>query len=316
MGEKTLIKWQNKTPRQRLLFGVLLLSGWLWCSAVQAMDVVLALTQVQGRKTSLDGDARTQMIINHLKRLDAEPVAVLVRTREMTAKTQSRIAAYSNAGHLLVNQGHRFHLLSRPDLHRYQTDLLLANSRLRDYAGYRGHVYFANFETTAENPNRARLMAFAREKMFTPIYVSVQVQDSHLNDRYQQLVNRGRRVDMAALQDAHVDMIWRQLLAYAPLLRATHGNAPLVLLLEEHDLTAYFLPGLIDRIREGGGRLVAPQQVFTNPPVYPLPVNVHTADGFRSAMLGLEPPRRITPLIAGGDKQWVDQFLAARGLLQ
>ena len=57
------------------------------------MDVVLAFTQVQGGSTSLDGTARSRMIINHLQRLDVGPVAVLVRTREITSKTRARINA-------------------------------------------------------------------------------------------------------------------------------------------------------------------------------------------------------------------------------
>lgn len=280
------------------------------------MDVVLAFTQVQGGSTSLDGTARSRMIINHLQRLDVGPVAVLVRTREITSKTRSRISSYNDAGHMLVNLGHRHHFLSRPDLYRYQADVLAADARLRSYSNYRGHVYFASFENDEPISNRERLHSFARSKMFTPIYVSVRVQDGYLNQRYQQKVNKNKRVDMAALQAAYVDIIWQSLVQYQSLLRATHARAPLVLLLEEHDITAYFLPGLIDRIRDNGGRIVAPQAVFTIPPVYAMPINLDTVDGYLAALAGTAPPRLIKPLIAGGDKIWTDQYLVRLGLLQ
>lgn len=315
MGEKALMPARLK-PR-KLLPGLLLLcASGLIHMPVFAMDIVLAFTQVQGRSTSLDGTARSQMIIGHLKRLDVGPVAVLVRTREMTPRTQVRIALYNNAGHLLVNNGHRQHLLTRPDLFRYQADMLAADARLRSFSNYHRHVHFANFENTDALSSRAKLTSFAHAKSFTPIYISVQVQDAYLNQRYQQVVNRNRRVDMSALQAAYVDMIWQGLVQYAPLSLATHGNAPIVLLLEEHDLTAYFLPGLIDRIRDGGGRIVSPQHVFNNPPVYVAPVNIHTPEGYLAALAGLPPPRLLTHYVIGGDNQWTAAYLARRGVLQ
>lgn len=318
MGQKALIKAQMfRVPRKNLLSGFLLfITAGCLSVVVNAMDVVLAFTQVQGGSTSLDGIARSRMIINHLQRLDVGPVAVLVRTHEVTSKTRSRISSYNDAGHLLVNVGHRHHLLSRPDLYRYQADLLAAEARLRTYNNYRGHVYFANFENDEPISNRDKLHSFARSKMFTPIYVSVKVQDGYLNQRYQQKVNQNKRVDMAALQAAYVDMIWQSLVQYQSLLRATYARAPLVLLLEEHDITAYFLPGLIDRIREGGGRIIAPQSIFTNPPVYPMPINLDAYDGYLAALTGIAPPRLNQPLIAGGDQIWTDQYLARLGLLQ
>src|SRR5690606_18636775 len=148
MGEKAVsaINPASK-PRGSFILGVLLCMGFGISSAASAMDVVLAFTHVQARATSLDGATRAQMIINHLKRLDARTAAVFIRTREVTAKTQARVALYINAGHLLINTGHRHHLLSRPDLFRYQADLLAAHSRLKAYIEYQGHVYLANFES-------------------------------------------------------------------------------------------------------------------------------------------------------------------------
>src|SRR5690606_36659371 len=139
--------------------------------------------------------------------------------------------------------------LSRPDMYRYQADLLAADARLQKYSNYRGHIYLANFENNDEISNRQKLLSFARTKMLTPIYVSVQVQDAYMNQRYQFMVNNNRRVDMAALQNVYVDLVWQQLEIYQTALLSTYARAPIVLLFEEHDLTAYFLPGLIDRIR-------------------------------------------------------------------
>jgi hypothetical protein len=318
MGQKALMIARRLIlqPRRNNVCVLLLFCGLCFSFSANAMDVVLAFTNVQARATSLDGATRAKLIINHLKRLDVGPVAVLVRTHEVTPKTEARIALYDKAGHMLVNHGRRQHLLSRPDLYRYQADLLAANMRLRAYSNYRGHVYLANFENETNISNRQKLVSFSRAKMLTPIYVSVQVQDAYMNQRYQRMVNNNRRVDMAALQNAYVDMIWQQMMVYDAALLTTYPRAPLVLLLEEHDLTAYFLPGLIDRIRERGGRIVAPQSIFTNPPVYAMPTNVHTPEGYFAALIGGEPPRLVTPLVVGGNKNWFDTYLGANNLLQ
>lgn len=318
MGEKTLIHSWWRCSLKHLFISRLLMASSLIGLALQAsaLDVVLAFTQVQAPSTSLDGTARTQMIINHLRRLDAGPVAIFVRTHELTAKTRGRISLYDNAGHLLVNNGHRYHLLSRPDLYRYQADLLIADRQLRRYKNYMGHVHLANFETTEAKSYRERLLDFAHDRGLVPVAVSIRVQDAYLNRRYQQQVNRHRRVDIAALQDAYVDMIWQELLYYQKLAMPTHGRAPLVLLLEENDLTAYFLPGLIDRIRDNGGRILAPQTVFNRPFITSVPVNPHTAGGYVAALGLAVPPRLQAPYIIGGDKPWADQFLLRHGLLQ
>lgn len=301
---------------KRQITVLLLCSSLCWSFSAQALDVVLAFTQVQSGSTSLDGTARSQMIINHLRRLEVGPVAVLVRTSEIKPRTQARIGFYHDAGHLLINNGHRQHLLTRPNLYRYQADLLAADARLRRYPHYRGHVHLANFESDEPISNREKLLEFAREKKLSPIYISLKVQDGHLNTRYQQAVNINRRVDMAQLQEAYLDLMWDEMLRGDLLLRAAYGRAPLVLLLEENDLTAYFLPGLIDRIRENGGRILAPQMAFAQPALHPLPVNLHNSAGFFSAVAKITPPRLIAVPVAGGDAAWTDQYLAARGLLQ
>jgi hypothetical protein len=301
---------------KKILAVLLTCSGLCWVFSAQALDVVLAFTQVQSQSTSLDGTARSQMIINHLRRLDVGPVAVLVRTSEIKPRQQARIGFYHDAGHLLINHGHQHHLLSRPDLYRYQVDLLAADARLRSYNNYRGHVLLANFENNEPVSNRQKLLSFAHDNQLTPIYISVKAQDGHLNTRYQNMVNKNRRVDMAPLQEAYIDMMWRELLRSDLLQRVAYGRAPLVLLLEENDLTAYFLPGLIDRIRDSGGRILAPQALFNQPAVYRMPVNAHTGAGLFSAVAGIEPPRLITPLLVGGDAFWIDHYLTQRGLLQ
>jgi hypothetical protein len=275
----------------------------------------LALTQVQDGSTSLDSVARSQMVINHLRRLEVGPVAVLVRTQEMTAKSQRRIALYDKAGHLLINSGHSYHLLSRPDLYRYQADLLVANQHLSAYPNYEGHAYLANFEAGNNVSYRQKLHHFALERGLIPIYVSVSVRGGYFNVRYQEQANQGRRVDMALLQRAYVDRIWQALMEYEALNLSAYGRAPLVLLLEENDLTAYFLPGIVDRIREGGGTILSPQAVFAPPPIVVSPANLHTHQGYIAAVLGINPPLLTPPLIVGGDQSWTDTYLANYGLL-
>jgi hypothetical protein len=317
MGTETLIHDCCYGGPKKIISRLLIVGSLIGLSLpALALDVVLAFTHVQAPSTSLDGTARTQMIINHLRRLEAGPVAVFVRTRELTPKTRARISLYDNAGHLLINSGHRYHLLSRPDLYRYQADLLIADAHLRAYKNYVGHVHFANFETAQAISHRERLLNFAAARALIPSAVSIQVHDAYLNRRYQQQVNRNRRVDMAALQDAYVDMIWQQLLYYQRLAMPTYGRAPIVLQLEAHDLTAYFLPGLIDRIRENGGRILPPQTVFSRPLINSVAINLHTPQGYGAALGLAAQPRLQVPHSVGGDQLWADQFLLHHSLLQ
>lgn len=277
------------------------------------MDVVLAFTEVQSRATSLDGMARSQMIVNQLKRLDVDAAAVLIRTKEISTKSRARVALYDQAGHLLINQGHAYHLLSKPDLYRYQVDLLAANQRLSSYNHYRGNVYLANFEADSPVSNRQKLIHFAYAHGLTPSYISIQVLNGYLNNYYQQQVNQGRRVDMIAMQQAYVDMIWPALVKSETLALGIYPRAPLVLLLQENDLTAYFLSALIDHIRNHGGRIVSPALAFPSPPANYWPINLHTQQGYLTALLGLELPRNLSPASVGGNQAWTNAYLMKHG---
>ncbi len=260
---------------------------------VQAVELVLVFTRMQDAATSLYGASRSQMIIGHLRRLAAGEVGLAVRTADLSPRQQARIKAYSDAGHLLINRGHHYQpLLGRPDVYRYQADLLRAHRRLQAFTGYEGHLLV---DDVLSADHREVWQRFVRNRGLTPMAVSLALRDGHLNSVYQEAVLRNKRPDMAALEDAWVDMLWPAIVEQHYRQLASHGAAPVVLLLEENDLSAYFLPGLIERLRSSGGRLVSPRVLFT-PPV------VHRASGDAIRWIG-------------GDRAQTDAYLHSRGVL-
>lgn len=285
---------------------------------VQALEMVLVFSQLQESVTNLYPQTRTRMILGHLRRFDVEEVGVMVRTRDLRkAAIKDKVKAYSDAGHLLINQGHNYHLFTRPDLRRYQVDLLRGHGQLSAYASYRGHTYLRELEYSANQDSRGELERFSRARGLVPVFVDLRVQDNVLNYLYQQAVSRRRQLDMGQLQDAWVELLWPQLVE-AWYEQLALGGGPLVLVLEEHDLTAYFLPGLMERMQAVGGRFVAPSVYFAPAPQLKSPASLtHAsltrpepgqsksgqASAYLARLLQMQLPRH-QPLVLGGEREW------------
>lgn len=110
--------------------------------ASQAQEIVLAFTDTLGRSTSLDGTARSKMLIKNMARADVKQAMFLIKTKTVTADTIERLNYYDESGQLLVNAGHNFSMEHRQKNYGYPIDIMKANGVLESYANYHKHVNF------------------------------------------------------------------------------------------------------------------------------------------------------------------------------
>lgn len=313
--------WLNRKSKLQQagvqLFGCGMLLLFISCLPARAQQLVLAFEDVLGPSATLDGMARTQMLISGLRREGVEQALFFIKTKKINAKTKLRLIQYNNAGHLLASHGHDDNFLKKINLYAYEIDLLKSHGILQEFSNYRGYFRFSYYSAGGDTVMRRKLEAFARENDLYPTYVTLKSFDWYLNQKYLERVNSNRLVDMAALEKVYVDMVWQGLQAYHQQVIVTAGtDAKQVLLLQENDLTAYFIAPLVEKIRSEGWQIVSPDAAFGYPKITREPVSVHTRDGYIKTLSGISAPIVEKPMLSHKNKQEIDAILQTNQLFQ
>lgn len=223
----------------------------------QAADVIFAFSDAHARSTSLDANARIQLITGQLKRMDVPAGLVLVKTSDIQRRNQQAFAHWLNAGYLPVNYGHRYHLLARPDQISLERDFLRAHRHLGTFNQYRQHIYFpgGNAETR-----------FVQSRGWTPLAIALRVETGLLDYHYQQNSTRHRQLNMQLLQQDIAAAVLEKALAQSVAQQAIAPASVMVIELSADDITAYVLPAIVDALVENGFRFVASDR-FSSPPL-------------------------------------------------
>jgi hypothetical protein len=301
--------------RVKYLSALFLMASQLFPCAY-GREIVLAFDDTLARSTSLDGTARTKMLINSMARADVKQAMFLIKTKTITANTIDRMMYYDETGQFIVNTGHNYSLLHRAKNYGYPIDIIKANSALEPYANYHQHISFPYLDGGGDSELLQQLQRYLAEHNYFPIYVTTQVHDEYMNSLYQLRIESGRTVDIRALEKAYVKLIMDKVLAYDASAYLRLGTSPRqVLLLHENDLAAYCIIGVIDALNEQGFRVISPEKVFTDPVVNPYFVSNFSVNIFKRLLIGLPDAKREWPYIANTkDKETIHAYLRAEGL--
>lgn len=252
-----------------------------WASNSYAQEIVLAFDDTLGRSTSLDGTARTKMLIRNMARADVNQAMFLIKSKTITPNTVERVMYYDETGQLLVNAGHNYHMELRPKSYIFPIDIMKANAALEPYANYHKHVNFPYLYDGGDPELVKQLQDYLREHNYVPTYITTRVHDEYMNQLYQARTLSGRTVDIRQLEKAYTKMILDAVLAYDVKARTLLGFSPRqVLLLHENDLAAYCIVGVIDALNAKGFKVISPEKVFTDPIVNPFFVSGFSAKSY------------------------------------
>lgn len=299
----------------KILSALLLMASQCFSSAY-AREIVLAFDDTLAPSTSLDGTARTKMLINSMARADVKQAAFLIKSKTLTATTIDRMMYYDETGQLIVNAGHNYSLLHRAKNYGYPIDIMKANAALEPYANYHQHITYPYLNGGGDLELLQQLQRYLAEHNYFPIYVTTQVHDEYMNKLYQMRIESGRTVDIRALEKAYVKMIMDKVLAYDASAYLTLGSSPRqVLLLHENDLAAYCIIGVIDALNENGFKVIAPEKVFTDPVVNPYFVSGFIPNMLNRFLTGLPEAKREWPYVASKqDEANIHHYLREQGL--
>ncbi len=293
-----------------------LLITMIFSNALSAQEVVLAFTDTLARSSSLDGTARSKMLIRNMARADVNQAMFLIKTKTVTNNTIERLAFYNETGQLLINAGHHPSMVIRQKSFGYPIDIMRANGILEPFEHYRKHVYFPYLYGHSDPSVLSQLQQFLVEHNYLPTHVTTRVHDEYMNQLYQLRIASGRTVDIRALEKAYVNMIVKAVTRYDAKAHMMLGFSPRqVLLLHENDLAAYCIVGVIDELNKLGFKIVAPEKVFTDPISNPYFVSGFSATGYMPYITGLPEEKPIWYEVANAnEKEEVHGYLGEQGL--
>jgi len=274
-------------------FGLIIVIG-ISSRLSYSQEIVLAFTDTLGKSTSLDGTARSKMLIKNMARADVKQAMFLIKTKNVTASTIDRLDFYDETGQLLVNAGHNFSIEHRQKSYAYPIDIMKANGILESYSHYHKHINFPYFNGYSNLELLQQLQTFLIEHDYLPTYITTRVHDEYMDHLYQLRIFNGRTVDIRQLEKAYVNMVVDAVTTYDAKAHMMLGFSPRqVLLLHENDLAAYCIVGVIDELTKKGFKIIAPEKVFTDPISNPFFKSGFSANGYMSYITGLPEEKQI-----------------------
>lgn len=285
----------------------------LMTASVQARELVIAFENTLQDSSSLDGKARSQMLVRNLKTVAVPQAMFLIKTENLDSKNRERVALYSDNGHLLVNAGHDHSLVSKSDLYAYEIGLLKANRLLAPFQGYKKHIHFSYLHESGDASIQRGLIEFLQERGYQPAFTGFNPArgiDNYIDQLYQKKIRNNRRVDMAALEKAYIQLMLEPLCQQDEYLFNMLGYSPRqVLVIQENDLAAYFIVALVDELNARGWTMVAAEKALNDPLVNPVALGGWGANGYLHGLTGLPELPVAYPRLIGARQASVDRVL-------
>jgi peptidoglycan-N-acetylglucosamine deacetylase len=298
---------------------IVIISGLILCLFVQivfAQEIAFAFDKTLAGSAGLDGTARSKMLVRNLQKAGVFQSMFFVRTKDINDKTIERVMFYDDQGQLIVNVGARYSFLSRPNIDRFEADIVKADAELSQYLHYEKHIYFPYLYEGGDAVLVDKLRLFLTEQGYRPTYVSYRAHDDYMDFLYRRRVADNKAVDMGLLEKAYVNMLMADITAYDAKAYVFLGYHPKqVILLHENDVTAYSILSLVDALNEKGFKVVTPGKIFSDPVVNPFYADGYSAVGYMRSVTGFSNSRRDDlHVLTDVEKQAVHAFLSEQGL--
>ena len=214
-------------------------------------------------------DERTDRILQVLSDRGVEQVALFVTTGNLEKWPcgAERIGQYVAAGHVIANHSKSHPNLSGMEASAYLADVDRAQTWLDGRAGMRRWFRYPFLdEGRADKSKRDAVRVGLAERGLLNGYVTVDASDWFYENALNEALAAGETPDMAGLRDLFVESHVQAANAYDVLAREALGRSPAhVLLLHEADVTAMFLPDVIDALRADGWTITPIDEAYADP---------------------------------------------------
>ncbi|UTW44945.1 polysaccharide deacetylase family protein [bacterium SCSIO 12696] len=210
-------------------------------------------------------EQRAEKIIGALQARSVPDTIFFVTTKYIDANGDSTLRQYVNAGFHLANHSHSHRSANDMTVEDYLADVQHAKTALKKYDNVLPLHRFPYLHYGKQRSVRA-LQKGLDNLDYSNGYVTVDNYEWYINAVLAKAVSQGREVDLEAMGNLYVELIWECIQFYDRIAVKALGRSPKhVLLLHENDAAALYLPKLIDHIKEQGWEIISPQAAYQDP---------------------------------------------------
>jgi FkbM family methyltransferase len=176
---------------------------------------------------------------------------------------ERRIAAYTDAGHVIANHGFGHLALTDTPADEYLTDVDRATDWLDGRPGFRPWLRYPYLdEGDTDLAKRTAVRRGLAQRGLSNGYITIRSNDFHLDE----LAANAESIDRAALRDLHVELLLGSADFYDRMAVRAIGRSPAhVLLLHENDLNALFIADVAAAFRRSGWEIVSADEAYSDP---------------------------------------------------
>jgi len=211
-------------------------------------------------------EERTAKLIKNLQKAGIPDVLFFVKTSNIDPDSSRRLRAYTAAGYHLGNHSHSHWDADKTDINNYLLDIKKAHDIL---SGFENSLLFYRYPLLHEGKERNtrdKIKNYLDQLNYKNGYVTVDNYDWYMEVLLQNAVKAGRIVNYVRLSRIYVESLWSSIEFYDNIARQALGRSPRhILLLHENDLAALFIADLAAFIKVKGGRIITPQEAYTDP---------------------------------------------------
>lgn len=214
----------------------------------------------------MDGDKRTNLLINNLKKSGVKRAAFYTNTSYIyTHNGLERLKKYQKAGHLIGNHTHSHLKLKSFGKDAFLKDIDYADKILKEnnlLEKYFRYPYLYHGKDLKEvNAVRKHFI----KKGYVDAYVTVDNYDWYINSLFIDSFAKNLKIDMNKMKDFYVDTIYQSVVFYDELaLKALGKQVNHVLLLHENDMAALFIGDLVKKLEDNGWEITTPEESYTD----------------------------------------------------
>lgn len=240
----------------------------LCAMSLQAGEIALTFDDApRGNSRHFTGKERTRILLEKLEKAGVKEVAFFANSNKFSKDDGiTRMADYANAGHLVANHTHSHQWIHKVGADAYIKDIQTAHEQLSNHPNFVSWFRYPFLDQGKERADQVEIAAAIRDLGYEHGYVTVDNYDWYMDHQLQNALKAGKKVDMDALRDAYIDILWQCIQFYDKLAIDALGRSPRhVLLLHENDLAALFIDDLVAFLNKQGWSIITPTQAYEDP---------------------------------------------------
>jgi peptidoglycan-N-acetylglucosamine deacetylase len=214
----------------------------------------------------LDPDARNAAILASLRAARLQVAAFVAGKRVDNLDGKRRLAAWSEAGHMLANHSYSHWFYPNVDFDAFSADVLRGEAVIASYPTFRKWFRFPYLKEGATAGQRDRMRAFLKAHGYRMGYVTVDASDWAIDARLRKRLAENPQAPLDRYRDFYLEHIWDRTRFYDGLARQVL-NRPVrhTLLIHHNLLNALFLSDLLQMYTQRGWRVIDAEAAFQDP---------------------------------------------------